>query len=161
MCDLIKKLFGGGTVEQPSPSNIIPAENIHKIGNPLRLEINLWNINIPWDDSQVGLWYPSIPNSNSMDPIYDEGHNVSYLKPGSKANHIIMCDWLEAEILMGFRNIAVYFVDATLSITHYAFAVGHDAEGRYFRFKGFNNSQPDPYKVRDNQLMCIGFNITY
>jgi len=147
----LSKIFTG-TIERPSPSDIIPSGNIKVTGN--RVEIDLDNIHIPFVDP-IKLYKPSIPDTNSMDPVYDIGHTVIYIKPMSKQNHKILCDSLEE------GDIAVYCGGGLTTYTHRIIKIGEDEEGRYFRFKGDNNPSTDPFIVRDNQIMYIGFAIIY
>jgi len=149
MCWL-SRIFSG-TVERPSPSNIVPEGNIrHDITANLIL-VSVGGLNIPFAKPPK-VWIPPIPDSNSMDPAFDHGHNNILIAGADIFEQIKMVDFLKA------GDIAVYEVETGRPIIHRIVKIGQDSQGRYFRFQGDNNTVKDPYKVRDEniQWLCIG-----
>lgn len=150
MWEILSRLFG--TFERPSPSDIVPHSNIrHDIGANLIL-ISLGGLNIPFAlPPQV--WISAMPDTNSMDPVFDFTHSVILIAGADKTDHKKLLDFLKV------GDIAVYKVDELkFSIIHRIVKIGNDSKGRYFRFQGDNNAVKDPYNVRDSQVLflCIG-----
>lgn len=162
MCWL-SKIFTG-TIERPSPSDIIPEGNITIIQQPAGVMIKLTNLNIPFAESPK-VWIPPIPDTNSMDPSMDFGHNNILITGVNETDHTQLVDFLKV------GDIAVYRImvkpadepnDFSKSYKIYAIhrivEIGKDNEGRYFKFRGDNNAGKDPYKARDRNILwvCIG-----
>jgi len=143
-------------VDKPSPQpNIsVNAITISLPGQTPFLSVELVG-RLQWPEpDQVQVWAPSIPDTNSMDPTYDSGHHVVYLRPLSDANR----DYLAGELRVG--DIAVYD-NGLARITHRVSRIGADDKGRWFRFKGDNRNTEDIYLVRDYHIMAIAVAIIY
>jgi hypothetical protein len=112
-------------------------------------------------DSQVRLYYSGVTldihglqqnyliNSNSMDPLFDEGSTVLSIKP-KKADEIDIGD------IIVFKSAA-----GDTPIIHRVQDIVTDENGIYFTTKGDNNKEADPYKVRFNDVMAVVVAILY
>ena len=178
MCWL-SKLFSG-TIERPSPSDIVPKDNITVVDweDTTQIVIDYEKpLNIPFTIRPKILNIMGIPDTNSMDGLMDYGHNPLYIEPANEANHQIMVDWLALEFLTSkgmLANDCVYrvMVDSNddprdftkpslIYAIHRIYKVGADAIGRYFEFKGINNPTKDPFKARDHNLLFLNTGIIF
>ncbi len=147
MCWL-DKLFGTG--ERPSPSDWVLNS----------LELNDWINNFPWQRLRVSLvqkplvWVPDIPDTNSMDGVFDIGNNNILIAGANRLDHQALIDTL----IIG--DIAVYQIPQTCAI-HRIIGIKNDGVGRYFKFKGDNNTSSDPYKIRDCDIKWISIGTIY
>uniref|UniRef100_A0A6M3JUD0 Putative peptidase n=1 Tax=viral metagenome TaxID=1070528 RepID=A0A6M3JUD0_9ZZZZ len=143
--------FFGGTVERPSPTDWLPEGVVRK-----------WADSIPWESLNLGValsqkpkvWVPMIPDTNSMDGVFDYGNNNILIAGANEIDHkiIVRC------ILTG--DIAVYRTSTTYAI-HRVIAIGYDAKGKYFRFKGDNNFSTDPGRVRESEIEWVSIGVIY
>ena len=118
-----------------------------------------------------------IPDTNSMDGLMDYGHNPLYIEPRDKENHKILVDWLAKEFIDSkglLANDCVYriMVDPNDNprdflkphqayIIHRISKVGEDELGRYFEFKGINNSVKDAASVRDSNILFLNSGVIF
>ena len=143
--------------ERLSPSDIIKSDHI---------AVNEWFVTIDLRDAlplteQPIIWLPHTPESGSMDPVMDFGHNALYVWAANKTDERSLLDWLWTQEV---GNVVVYRIPADVSQpaiaynAHRIIKKGIDAEGRYYFFKGDNNSVQDPWKIREESLkyLCIG-----
>ena len=146
--DWLKRLFG--TFEQPSPSDIVPKGSINQYDIEGKVEINLRKLNIPFTEPPK-VWIPDIPNTNSMDPAMDYGHNNILIAGADEENQSIMVDFVKVGDIAVYRTARLYAI-------HRIARIGNDDQGKYFIFKGDNNPVADPDRVRENQILwlCIG-----
>ena len=146
MCWLSK--FFTGTIERPSPSDIVPASSVQIIENSI--VVNLTNLNIPFTQPPK-VWLPPLPDTNSMDPEMDNGHNNILIAGVDEADQKKLVDFLQVGDIAVYRSPRMYAI-------HRIVEKGEDEQGRYFRFKGDNNAVKDPDLVRDNEIqwLCIG-----
>ena len=122
--------------EKPSPSDRIKNSDIEVMSN--KIIINIKNAN--WRD---------FIDSNSMDPLIDEGSTTIEIQPKS-----------EDEIKVG--DIISYNLDGyEFVVVHRVVEIGNDEQGIYFTTKGDNYFQEDPYKVRFSDLEGIVVGIWY
>ena len=168
----IMKLFTG-TIERPSPADIVPASSITYDYDTGMWKIDTRHLNIPFTvpPNQVPLF--EIPDTNSMDGIMDEGNNNLMLQPANVENDKIMVDWIAQTWLesKGLQTVDCVYrvmvkeVDDPLDFLkpalwyaiHRLVKVGVDSKGRYFIFRGTNNAQNDPYKARDANILFLKF----
>ena len=174
MCNLLNQLFGQSGIERPSPADIVPTSSITVDGSKLIVDYS--KTNIPFTKPPKLIPSLEIPNSNSMDGLFDTGHNENYLEPADEDNHKIMVDWIAEQYEMTGGMLAcdcVYRIMQSLQddpsdftkphlfyAIHRVYDVDNDGE-RYFTFKGINNSKPDPYKVRDKNILWLSGGTIY
>lgn len=88
-------------------------------------------------------------DSNSMDPLLDEGTTILTIKPK-----------LEEDILIG--DIIVFNVNFTEhNIVHRVINITKDENGIFFITKGDNNPSEDPLKVRLKNIIAVVVGILY
>lgn len=122
--------------EKPSPFDRINENNIEIYNN--KIIINIKNPN----------WRNFI-DSNSMDPLIDEGTTTIEILPKS-----------EEEIKVG--DIVSYSMDdANYTTVHRVVGIGNDENGTFFITKGDNYFREDSYKVRFSQIDGIVVGILY
>jgi len=136
-----------GTIDVPSPSDIVPKANIIHWEIKNNVEINLNELNIPFTKPPK-VWIPEVPDTNSMDPGFDFGHNNILVAGIDEKNQKVMVDFLKVGDIAVAQSDKFYFI-------HRIVEIGIDSEGRYFRFKGDNNYAQDPYKVRDTHIKWL------
>mgnify|MGYP001558852107 CR=1 FL=1 len=177
MCWLGK--FFGGTVERASPPDIIPKTGIQTMcfDKVCQVIIDYSRLNIPFTRHPNLIPIMDIPDTNSMDGYMDIGHNPLYIEPANEANHKIMLDWLEEQFYNTKGMLAadcVYRVmanpqdnpkdfsrPALFYAIHRIKDIGQDKDGRFWRFKGINNSSTDPYKVRDRNIFYLNTGVIH
>ena len=142
-----------GTFEHPSPADIVPHKNILVQSTPVGVWVKLVRLNIPFT-KDVKVWVPMIPNTNSMDGVFDFGNNNILIQGADDTNQKILVDYL----IVG--DIAVYETLRGPTI-HRIVKIGQDKEGRYFKFKGDNNPAKDPGKIRDEQISWLSIGVIY
>jgi hypothetical protein len=132
----INKAFGTNAIERISPQDRISEDQIRVY--PDRVVINLPNAQ-----------WASFTDTNSMDPIIDIGANAIQIIPKSTE-----------EIHIG--DIVSYQSSLVNSIIiHRVIHIDYDEEGWYAILKGDNLANPDPEKVRFDQIKRITVAIIY
>ena len=137
------------------------------------VQIDVKHLNIPFITDPHLIPLMEIPNTNSMDGLFDTGNNNLMLQPADDENHKIMVDWIAQTWVLskGLQTVdCVYRVmvredDDPLNFLkshlwyaiHRLIQVGTDGEGRYFLFKGFHSPRNDPYKARDRNILFLKF----
>ena len=153
MCFKTLAKFFTGTVERTSPSDIVPKNNIHYNSETSKLEVTLTGIGIPFT-SPPRVWIPTIPDTNSMDPVLDAEHNNILIAGADEDNQKILVDFIKV------GDIAVYQVPGMRAV-HRVIKIETDAVGRKFTFKGDNNPQADPYEIRDENIEWLSIGTIY
>ena len=122
--------------EKPSPSDRIKDSDIEVMNNKIIINIK----NPSWR---------SFIDSNSMDPLIDEGTTTIEIKPRNVQ-----------EIIVG--DIISYDVDDyDFAFVHRVIEIGNDEQGIYFITKGDNYFQEDPNKIRFSQIEGVVVGILY
>jgi len=128
-----KKLNGE---EKESPADRIKDSDVNVFSNNVRIDIR-------------NAKSRKFIDSNSMDPLIDEGTTTIEIKPK-----------YASEIKVG--DIIAYDVDGyDYAFVHRVIKIGNDAEGVYFVTKGDNYWQEDPDKVRFSQVEGVVVGILY
>lgn len=157
MClkNLFKKQEEPEEREKPSPADIVPRDNIslQEIDSSVVVSIDLTGLHIGLTQKPK-VWIPSIPDTNSMDPNFDMGHNNILIAGADEEEQDILVN----SLVVG--DIAVYDVMGSL-IIHRIVEIGHDNEGKRFRFKGDNNKDVDIFVVRTNQIKWVSIGTIY
>ena len=122
--------------EKQSPADRLQDSDINVFANSVRVDIK----NAKWR---------KFIDSNSMDPLIDEGTTTIEIKPKSAD-----------EIKVG--DIIAYNVDGyDYAFVHRVVEIGEDNEGIYFVTKGDNYYKEDPNKVRLNDIEGIVVGVLY
>jgi hypothetical protein len=156
--------------EKPSPSNIVLESNLEVLltqggfyrdsGSNLRIKKQF--IEIPVNHDPL-VWMPGVPNTGSMDPNFDEGHNNILIRGYVSIDRGIICGWLHDRWVTNRKeaaNIVVMF-DGIKTLIHRIVDVRYDSSGRYWTTKGDNNSSNDRYKWRDDHLWYLSIGTIY
>lgn len=138
--------------ERPSPQDWIPESHIIHDSSMNRVVICLNSLGL---QDKPKVWLPYIPDTNSMDGVFDFGHNNILIAGDNLQDY----ETLISRLKIG--DIAVYNVNPSLSIIHRIVKIGQDEEGIYFTFKGDNNNESDPYKVRPENITWISIGVIY
>ncbi len=136
-----------GTKERPSPSDIVPRNNIVHSGDAGRIEVSLTGIAIPFSQPPK-VWVPPVPDTNSMDPVLDAEHNNILIAGADEEDQRRLVDFLKV------GDIAVYQV-ADVRAIHRIVKIETDSSGRRFTFKGDSNPRADPYLVRAESIQWL------
>ncbi|MBU1111305.1 MAG: signal peptidase I [Nanoarchaeota archaeon] len=130
---LIEQVLTG---EQASPGDRIKEDQIKVYEDRVVIQI----ANAKW---------AGFTDTNSMDPLLDEESNAIQVIPES-ADEIQVGDIITYESSL-FDGMVI----------HRVILIGEDEEGTYFIAKGDNNPDPDPEKIRFNQIRRILVGILY
>ena len=141
------------TVERPSPSDIVMETGILGDNYAAKVIIDLRQLNIPFS-RQPRIWIPPIPDTNSMDGAFDIGNNNILICGADPTNQTIMLDFMKVGDIAVYRTPTAYII-------HRIIEIGTDGEGRYFIFKGDNNSGEDHGRIRDSQVEWLSIGIIY
>lgn len=169
VADLLEQLALG--VEKPSPADIVQQTGIVSDDYAKKFIVDMRQLNIPFTKPPRLLSIMEIPDTNSMDGIFDYGNNNLYVAPADEANQKIMVDWI-AKIWLDSKGLDT--VDAVTRIMannaddpndfskphvwyaiHRLVEVGTDGEGQYFWFAGVNNLARDPWKARERNIIWL------
>ena len=148
MC-FLSRFFG--TVERPSPQDWIPRSGI--IPSDGKVIIDLLQLSLELDETP-GVWIPEIPNTNSMDGLFDIGNNNILIAGSNAQDQTKLVDFLKV------GDIAVYKTDTMYAI-HRIVEIKEDKEGKYFRFKGDNNPVKDSGRVREYEILWVSIGTIY
>jgi hypothetical protein len=122
--------------EMESPYNHIKEDQIHVYQD--RIEIDL----------QDAMW-ARFTNTNSMDPIFDSEANTIEIKPEKKSD-------IHVGDVISYRP-----KDRDSIIVHRVVQISVDGDGWYAVVKGDNIANPDPDKVRFEQINGVLVAIIY
>lgn len=162
---LKKILSGRGLV--PSPPDIVKKGGI--VIKDGKVSIDLEMVNIPFLGPPEIVVYP-VMDTKSMDGIMDYGNEIAVIAGGDADDQAKMIDWIASqwEDSKGLNAAdCAYRIPADWNEPpeHYLFhrlvQVGHDNDGRYFRFRGVNTKSRDPFKVRDENIKYLGIGVIY
>jgi len=129
-------VMGFDNVEVESPFDHIKEDKIHVYSDKIVLDIE----DATWS---------SFVDTNSMDPIIDNGANGLEIKPSS-SNDIRVGD------IISFSSPLTEGL-----IVHRVVEKGADNDGVYFQTKGDNNPSSDPGKVRFNEINGVLVGVIY
>ena len=124
-----------GTIERPSSRDIIPYSAIKVKGTKVTVDFG------------GAVEIADIDDTNSMDPVFDIGHNVILLK-----------DFDRSELTEG--DVVVYQLYGGL-ISHRIIDIREDEQGRLYQMKGDNNDRPDDYWIRDEHIKYLMVGVIY
>lgn len=151
---------------------------IYKLGDKRFVKKDLLYIPCTLDPELI---LSDIPNSNSMDGAFDYGHTIHYLKFAS-VDMLGVLNWIADTWFESGGMLAadcVYRVMANPAddvwdftkpnllnayAIHRVYDIDQDQDGRYWTFKGINpitNPVPDPYKIRDSQILYVSMGVIY
>jgi len=151
MCWLSKILTG--TVERPSPQDIVKERAIVADGDAAKVVIDLTQLNIPFTKLPK-VWIPSIPDTNSMDGVFDSGNNNILIAGTDATNQKALVDFIKVGDIAVYRTARMYAI-------HRVIKIDSDKDGKYFRFKGDNNAVADPDKVRESEIQWLSIGTVY
>ncbi len=121
--------------EIPSPSDWVKENEIHVLQDKVIIDIE----NPQW---------AKFTDTNSMDPLFDSDSNAIEIIPQSTKD-------------LHTGDIASYDAGKQGTIIHRIIETGQDDKGWYAIFKGDNNPNPDPFKVRWEQIRRLVIAIVY
>ena len=147
--DIIAEIPG---LERPSPQDWLPISAITVNKKQIQSSLGL--------SQEPLVWMPEIPDTNSMDGVFDYGNNNILIAGAIPEDHKKIVDRLSV------GDIAVYQVypdDYTIGYAiHRVIDINQDDEGEYYTFRGDNNASiDDPWKVRPNMVQYISVGTIY
>jgi len=152
---IIGKMLAAGR-ERPSPSNILPVRAL--LQSHTNINIDLSQLLIPFKKNPR-VWIPLIPNTGSMDPVFDAGNNNFLIAGDGPEEMEILRLWLETQEP---GNVVVYRrrSDRQL-IIHRIIKKQLDAEGIAYTLRGDNNARNDRQVVRGEDIEWISIGTIY
>lgn len=145
-------LFKTAGQDQPSPQDWLPVSAITYLDTG-KLVIDLTKLNIPLS-LPPKVFYPGIV-SRSLDPVVDKTGNLIYIAGANHADHQKLVDALKVGDIAVYRFPADLAKPATAYISHRIVKIGIDNLGKFFKFKGDNNSTQDPWVVRKENIKWV------
>jgi len=127
---------GSALGEKSSPSDWISEGAIHVYPDKIVVDVN----NPRW---------ASFTDTNSMDPIIDKGANAIEIIPES-------ADQINVGDIVAYES-----PNFSGTVIHRVIDKGIDRDGVYFVLKGDNNENPDPGKVRFDQIKRVLIAVIY
>jgi len=124
----------GYGIERQSPSDRIKEDQIYVYNDEVVIKVE----NAVW---------ATFTDTNSMDPVLDDGANAIQVVPKS-----------QSEIKVGD---IISFESRVGPIIHRVVKISYDEEGWYATTKGDNNPEPDPVKVRFEDIRRVLVAIIY
>ncbi len=144
------------TREQPSPTDILPVSALVLMGS--HISIDLAQLAIPFT-KPPRVWVPSIPDTGSMDPVFDAGNN-NFLIAGDGPDEMqVLRDWL------GTQPAGNVVVNRRRSdnrlIIHRIVKKEQDELGLSYTLRGDNNARNDSQVVRSEDIEWISIGTIY
>ena len=174
---LLEQLAQCYGVEKPSPADIVKQGGIKLDNSTAKFTVDMRQLNIPFTKQPRLEPITEIPDTNSMDGLFDYGNNVLYIRSADAENHKIMVDWIAQQWLDSKGLLTadcVYRIMVNEAddpndfnkpglgyIIHRLVEVGQDDKGRFFWFKGINNLGRDMYPARDSNILCLNIGVVY
>jgi signal peptidase I len=124
-----------GTKDLPDPKDRIKEEQI--LVTKEKITIN-----------QKGVMWSRIANTESMNPVFDKGHNIFFIKPVKE-------DLQVGDIISFYRKI-----DNVQNVIHRIIEIGNDSQGWYVITKGDNCTTTDG-KTRFEDIHKVVIGIIY
>ena len=169
LADLLESLELGR--DKPSPADIVPQTGILADDYAKKFIIDMHQLNIPFTKPPTLLPIMEIPDTGSMDGLFDYGNNNLYIKPADKLNHRIMVDWIAQMWLLtsGLQTVdAVYrimtnelddpsdFNKPQLWYSIHRLVKVEIKDNEYeFTFAGINNLNRDPYPAKAKNILWL------
>lgn len=129
-----ENIIEADTLERPSSRDIIPYSAIKVEGNKVTIDFG--------SDVEIA----EIADTNSMDPVFDIGHNAILLK-----------DFDHNQLAIG--DVIVYQLSSL--IIHRIIDIQEDENGRLYKLKGDNNPRADAYQIRDGHIKYLMVGVIY
>ena len=153
-------LFKGS--EKPSPSDIVKNDLIKEIfqGGIYQDGAGRWRIKRellwPFFNDDPELWLCIIPNTNSMDPVFDKEHINIYMKGYTAPDHSLLIQWLANEwTFKRMANIIVYQPGPYTPVVHRLKKVEDVYPNRRWTFLGDNSAGTDPHRATDQEIKWV------
>jgi len=124
-----------GTIERPSSRDIIPYSAIKVEGSKVAVDFG------------GAVEIADIADTNSMDPVFDIGHNVILLK-----------DFDHSQLAVG--DVIVYQLYGG-KVIHRIVEITQEAGERLYKLKGDNNPTADPYLIKDEHIKYLMVGVVY
>ncbi len=150
---VLTELSFGAPGNKPSPANYVPESQLVCLDRDKEIVVDLGRLNIPFTRPPK-VWSQGIPDTDSMNPVLDAGHNIVLIGAADADNQKILCDALKV------GDICTYSSPQGL-LLHRIVDISFDEEGRKFTFKGDNNWTNDPWVTRDSQINSLCIAIVY
>jgi hypothetical protein len=166
MCWL-SKIFTG-TIERPSPSDIVPLDSIRVVAaDKLSLIIDLTRLNILFA-KPPRVWIPDVPDTNSMIPNFDHEHNNILIAGADEWEHFKLIDFLKVGDIAVYRimensedNPNDFSKPHRFYAIHRIVSVRKHNGAREFKFKGDNNTAADPWWVKEKEILWVSIGTIY
>jgi len=143
----IGKMFTG-TVDVPSPTDIVSQSEIKYDETTGKLEVDLTKLNIVGLKSTPKVWLTTVQDTNSMDPVLDYKHTCLLIAGADDEDH----GKLVGAITEG--NVVVAQGEG-FNIIHRVKQIKQDSQGRLWVLKGDNNWKADSFEVRDEHVKWL------
>jgi len=134
--NIVTRVLGLTNEERPSPSDWVREDQIIVEDNKVTIKVE-------------GAQWSKFTDTNSMDPVIDEDANAIQIVPKSESQ-------IQVGDIVSYKSA---YADGI--IIHRVMEIGYDEKGWYCLMKGDNNKDPDPGKVRFNQIRRVTIAIIY
>mgnify|MGYP001577338382 CR=1 FL=1 len=148
MC--LSKLFGGTKPKSPSDWLREDAMSYNEDTGILTVDLNKMNVQL---EMPPRLWYPPIPDTGSMLPVFGAGNNNLLIWGRTPNDQKALLDFAKA------GDIAVYRTDRFYAIHRIKKKIVGTV--RKWIFRGDNNTVDDPDAASDEQLQWVSLGTLY
>ena len=146
--------------EVSSPSDIVPRDGIYYNGDGL-LTVDLRKMYIELD-KPPSVWIPDIPDTGSMDPVFDSEHNNILISGQTLEDHEKIVKSIKLGDIVVARIPPDYALPSTYYVIHRVWKIGQDYDsGIYYILKGDHNQGDDGIKVRAKNILHLSIGTIY
>ena len=145
--------------EVPSPSDIVPLAGIYHDGQGIAtVDLRKLNIGLRLPPQ---VWIPEIPDTGSMDPVFDAGNNNILIAGQDAGDHLLITRAVQVGDIVVARIPPDYNEPAQYYVIHRVWQMGMDDQGIYYILKGDHNPVDDGIKVRPEELLWLSVGTIY
>ena len=148
------KLIFLGTLELPGPGDWVSKDGLVLDKDAGTLTIDFRHL-YPNLEELPDVWLPDIPDTNSMDPVFDAGHHNILIRGKTAGDHRRVIRYLRV------GDIIVCNVGGGRSVIHRLVEIGRDDSGLYYRTQGDNVARKDPYIFRESDILWVSAGTIY
>jgi len=139
--------------EKLSPSDIMHPDGILHMSETNEVVIRLEKLNIGLKKPPK-VFIPGIPDTGSMDPVFDAEHNNILIAGADDDDHYRLICFIKP------GDIIVYELPG-VCIIHRVVKIEQDGKGRKFICKGDNNPRNDSHEIRDENVKWLSIGTIY
>lgn len=147
--------------ELASPSDIVPLAGIYHDGEGV-VTVDLRKLNIEGLSSYPSVWIPEVPDTGSMDPVFDaESNNILIAGRTPEDRARIARAVKLGDIVVAHDPPGENIREGDYYVIHRVWQIGSDELGVYYVLKGDHNTTDDGVKVRPEGILWLSVGTIY